>query len=74
MAKKYTLSMTGAQARTPAGLVVIVPDEVAENQKDFDLCIFPVLGLDGKKRMGQLRGDLYGLRTPGTGDMVISIV
>lgn len=72
--ERYTLTAKGCHARTPAGLEVIVPDEVAEDQQQFDGRVFPVLGLDGKRRQAQLRGDLYGLHTPGTGDMVVSII
>jgi len=72
--RKYTLTAKGAHARTRSGLEVIVPDEVADDQKSYHLAVFPVLGLDGKKRQAQLRGDLYGLFTCGTGSMIVSII
>lgn len=78
---KYTLTAEGSQANTVKGhYIAIVPDEVAENQSDFDGKTFPILikptyGMPGKirKGRGRLRGDLYGLNTPGTGDMVVAI-
>ena len=58
---------------------VIVPDQVAESQRDYDGVAFPAIRLTalpgvrdpraGAKVRVRLRGDLYGLHTPGTGDM-----
>lgn len=72
--KKYTLTPTGAHARTITGIEVIIPNEVADDQKSYHLAVFPVQGLDGKRRQAQLRGDLYGLFTCGTGSMIVSII
>lgn len=76
---KYTLRVNGPQAHTVRGrYIAIVPDEVAENQKAFDGKSFPVL-LFGKRGLGlhraraTLRGELYGLHTPGVGDMIVAI-
>jgi hypothetical protein len=75
---KYTLTRDGAQAHTVTGGRVVVPDEVALDQEAFDGATFPVLRLHingvPRKCRARLRGDLYGLHTPGTGDMVVSIV
>lgn len=51
---------------------VIVPDQVADNQKDFDGMSFPALSLPGKKRVTvTLIGDDYDLNGSGTGDMCV---
>ena len=60
-------------ARTPSGAVVIIPDQVAEAQRDFDGKTFPALRLNGQRVRVKLRGDLYGLWTTGTGDAVVAI-
>lgn len=52
---------------------VYIPDQVAEAQPDFDGRSFPVLRRDGTKARATLRGEEYGLWTPGTGDPVVSI-
>lgn len=82
---KYDLTIDGPQAHTVTGRqIAIVPVEVAADQKAYDGRTFPVLlipsyghrlGWNGKPRKARarLRGDLYGLHTPGTGDMVVSI-
>lgn len=59
--------------------LVIVPDQVADDQRAYDGLAFPALrhtarpGLRdpraGSKLRARLRGDLYGLHTTGTGDM-----
>lgn len=59
-------------ARTVTGITVIIPDQVADNQREYDGKTFPVLR-SGKKVRATLRGDLYGLWTPGTGDCVVSL-
>lgn len=76
---KYTLTKSGLQAHTMSGGRVIVPDEVAASQKEYDGKTFPALRVDqfgrvGKKCRVRLMGDAYGLHTAGTGDMVVSIV
>lgn len=50
---------------------VVVPDQVASDQYAYDQRTFPAI-LAGKKIRVRLRGDLYGLDTPGTGDMVVT--
>lgn len=78
---KYDLTLDGPQAHTVTGRQrAIVPREVAENQKDWDGKTFPIYlvptyGRHGMPRKGRarLRGDLYGLHTSGTGDMVVSV-
>lgn len=58
---------------------VIVPDQVADAQADFDGRSFPALRLHrwssrptGQRVRVYLRGDLYGLHTPGTGNMRVT--
>jgi len=60
-------------ARAPSGAVVIIPDQVADSQHDFDGKTFPALRLNGQRVRVKLRGDLYGLWTTGTGDAVVAI-
>ena len=84
---KWTLTADGPQANTPSEQwIAIVPREVADDQVGHDGATFPILLIrpygkwsfgDSKlprKARGKLRGDLYGLHTPGTGDMVVAIV
>ena len=76
---KYTLRESGAQARTMSGGRVIVPDEVAADQLGYDGRAFPALriGRSGRaagKCRARLMGDAYGLRTTGTGDMVVRVI
>ena len=52
---------------------VTVPDQVADNQKEFDGETFPVIKSNGTRGRARLMGDEYGLWTSGTGDMVVSI-
>lgn len=51
---------------------VTVPDQVAEDQRGYDGMTFPAIKPNGLKIRVRLRGDLYGLHTPGTGDMVVT--
>ena len=70
---RYTFTL-GAQAHTISRTAfVTVPDQVAKDQLAFDGLTFPVLRMDGTKTRATLRGDEYGLGTPGTGDMVVSL-
>ena len=73
---KYTFARNYA-ANTPSGMTVTVPDQVAAEQREFDGKTFPVLvlrpGSSPRKARATLRGDLYGLRTTGTGDMIVAI-
>ena len=84
---KWTLSPTCPQAHTPSGQwIAIVPREVADDQRSYDGKTFPILLIrpygkrspgdseTPRRARGKLRGDLYGLHTPGTGDMVVSII
>lgn len=61
-------------ARTMRDGVVVIPDQVADDQKGYDGKTFPVLRRDGRKARAMLMGDEYGLRTPGVGDPVVKIV
>ncbi|MFA7585043.1 MAG: hypothetical protein WCY11_02445 [Novosphingobium sp.] len=64
---KYTYIQRLAAHHTN-GEIVTVPDQVAADQRGFDGRSFPLS--DGRRVY--LRGDLYGLHTSGTGDMVVS--
>ena len=74
--KRYTLSKS--YAHTTGNGTVIVPDEVANDQEAYDGKTFPALKLhncgEPTKCRARLRGELYGLHTSGTGDMVVQIV
>ena len=65
-------------AMTTDGERVIVPDQVANNQHDYDGKVFRVMyHLSGEtflKLKSRLRGDLYGLDTPGVGDMIVELI
>jgi hypothetical protein len=52
---------------------VIVPDQVAANQREYDLARtqFPAKCRDGKRIRVRLDGKSYGLHTMGTGDMIV---
>ena len=52
---------------------VIVPDEVADDQRMYasDNVSFPALRLDGRKVTVRIDGLATGLWTPGTGDLVV---
>ena len=69
---KYTLK--NYKSHTVNGGVVTVPDEVAKNQDDYDGKTFPIIKSNGKRGRAKLMGELYGLNTPGTGDMIVKIV
>ena len=76
---KYTFNSKSAHSMR-RDAVIIVPNEVAENQKEFDGKTFPILrptiGRDGGyvRGRGMLMGDEYGLHTTSTGDMVVKII
>ena len=53
---------------------VVVPDQVAGDQRAYDGRTFPALADNGARVRVRLRGDLYGLHTAGTGDMVVTRV
>lgn len=67
---KYTY-LTNSEAHYN-GEIVVVPDQVAYTQKAFDQMPFPARKRDGSVVRVVLRGDLYGLHTTGTGDMVVT--
>ncbi len=77
---QYTIS--SFVAHTKSGRCVLIPDEVAADQKYYDdrLVVFPVAYcsrcgvMTGRKARAMLDGDAYGLRTSGTGDPVVRIV
>ena len=73
MRHTYNLGFT---ARTQANRRVILPDAVATDQRSWDGRTFMARRLDGRGRWVRvrLRGDLYGLHTPGTGDPVVTAV
>jgi hypothetical protein len=61
------LGLSGDNNRT-----AIVPDQVADNQRDYDGKTFPAINKQtGRKIRVRLIGDYYGLYSPGTGDMIV---
>lgn len=72
MESKYTYAMRYA-ARTPAGHIVTIPDQVAADQRAYDGRSFPVICADGRRTRATLRGEHYGLSGPGTGDPVVTL-
>ena len=63
----------GFAARTEAGEIVTIPDQVASSQREYDGMTFPVRRDDGSTAPAVLCGDAYGLHTGGTGDPVVSL-
>lgn len=76
---KYTYYQ-GVIAHRVRGMMAMVPDTVVNDQKCWDESrkSFPAIPCDplgrpcGAPFRAVLRGDLYGLHTTGTGDMVVS--
>jgi len=70
------------QAHTTDGAIVSLPDEVFENQKtyavmdpeDYSIEEIEVRDRQGNRLRALLRGDLYGLGTPGTGDPIVELI
>jgi hypothetical protein len=63
----------GYRAHTTAGAVVRLPDQIAVDQASYDGQSIPVRTMDGVDATAILRGDLYGLGTPGTGDPIVEL-
>lgn len=76
MRKYFFQSQNGSPlARTVSGHLVKIPICVFNDQRGYDGKTFPVIEVDTMRRKrAKLRGDLYGLNTPGTGDPIVSIV
>lgn len=80
MTKVYSLNINGPRAHsTDEGWEVIIPEEVYEDQSEFDGSVFPIMYRERfttkwKDGNGKLRGDLYGLHTSGTGDPVVEFI
>jgi hypothetical protein len=66
---KYTY--TRGHAAWQGERIVTVPDQVAENQRDYDnrRASFPAILDNGRRVRVRLDGEAYGLHTSGTGDM-----
>jgi hypothetical protein len=73
----------GYQAHTTDGAIATLPDEVYENQKTYAVMDpkdyysaeeIEVRDRQGNTRRALLRGDLYGLGTPGTGDPIVELI
>jgi hypothetical protein len=61
------LGLSGSNTNT-----AIVPDQVANNQRDYDGRTFPAIHKQtGRKIRVKLIGDDYGLNSSGTGDMIV---
>ncbi len=69
---KYTYSRNYL-ARTVNGDIVTIPDQIADLQREHVGQIFPVVKRNGIKARATLRGNLYGLNTGGTGDVIVAI-
>jgi len=68
---KYTFSRKyEAHYGLTGDRICIVPDQVVDNQPDYEGKTFPAL-VTGKPRRARLIGDDYGLYSSGTGDMVV---
>lgn len=71
---KYTF-LRGYQAHTMSRTgFVVIPDQVADDQKNYDGKTFPVVRRDGTRARARLMGDEYDLWGPGTGDPVVKMV
>lgn len=72
---KYTFEGS-INARTVTGDFVEIPAEVDADQRGWNDAgaSFPVIRRDGSKARAVIRGELYGLDTPGTGDTVVAII
>ena len=71
---KYTFNSQSA-AHTMSGVTIVtIPDQVANNQQEYDGKTFPVIRPDGTRARAMLMGDEYGLWTPGTGDPVVKMI
>ncbi len=54
-----------------AGRVIVIPDQVAEAQREYDGKAFPAIDSTRRKMIRvRLYGEAYGLHTSGTGDPV----
>lgn len=73
MSKTYTFDLRFVAHTMSRTETVYIPDQVAEAQREYDGKTFPVLRQDGRKARAELRGDEYGLWTPGTGTPVVAI-
>lgn len=60
----------GCQAHIIGGGIAIIPDQVADDQKEYDGRVVRAI-VRGQIRAVRLRGDLYDLCGPGTGDPVV---
>ena len=70
---KYTYKDKTEAHAVHDNMRVIVPDQVGDNQRDYNGVRVPCLDVrTGKRIYARLRGDLYGLHTTGTGDMIVA--
>lgn len=71
---KYTFDLRYQAHTMSRDDFVVIPDQVARAQEEFDGKTFPVLRRNGAKARAMLMGDEYGLGTSGTGDPVVKMV
>lgn len=64
----------GFQAHTTTGDLATIPDQVHGDQAAFDRLPIEVRDRRGETVPAILRGDLYGLGTPGTGDPIVELI
>ena len=67
--KKYAARIAGDDHH-----LVTLPDAVADDQLGHDGIEITVIDHMGNEVRAILRGDLYGLGTPGTGDPVVELI
>lgn len=68
--KGYEAHVTDRGDRTKG--TAVLPDEVYEDQRAYDGEVIRVCHR-GKFKFAVLRGDLYGLGTPGQGDPIVEL-
>lgn len=74
MAHEYTFARKYAAHTSNETPYVYIPDQVADDQRSYDGKEFPVMRQNGTTTRARLRGDMYGLGTPGTGDPVVELI
>lgn len=74
MTTQFTFVHKYAASDMFEGPYVFVPDQVFEDQHAYDNLDFPIMYQDGTMGRAILRGELYGLNTTGTGDMIVELI
>lgn len=74
MTTQFTFAHKYAAHRSDDKPYVFVPDQVYESQSEYDGKEFPIIFRNGTTGRAILRGELYGLNTPGTGDITVEVI